>query len=159
MTTLNTNPCRFSASAVERFEARLNKTATCWLWTGAVIVHGYGNLRIRDDNTAAHRMSWELAYGPVPEGLWVLHRCDVKLCVRPDHLFLGTHRDNMNDMKAKGRQAAGIRHPAAKLTIEAVLTIRCGAHDAAARAELAQINGVSVSTVKAIQNGRLWRHV
>lgn len=70
----------------------------CKIWDGPVS-HGYGQRGKR----RAHRIAYEDAYGPIPEGLGVLHRCDVKLCVEPTHLFLGTQRDNLNDMRAKGR--------------------------------------------------------
>ena len=66
---------------------------------------GYGMFRIKRESYLAHRYSWTLHRGPIPVGLWVLHRCDVPACVNPGHLFLGTHQDNMDDMKRKGRGA------------------------------------------------------
>lgn len=81
----------------------------CWLWTGA-ITKGYGMIGsgLGDRRTLlAHRVSWELCNGPVPAGLHVLHKCDTPACVNPDHLFLGTHTDNMCDMTKKGRQVSG----------------------------------------------------
>lgn len=75
----------------------------CWLWQGAVGSHGYGVIRIDGGNLLTHRLSHELFIGPIPEGLCVLHTCDVRRCVRPDHLWTGTKRDNVLDMVAKGR--------------------------------------------------------
>jgi len=77
----------------------------CWEWTGGTQKPGYGKLGAGGgDNAAyAHRVSWEIHYGPIPEGMRVLHRCDNPPCTRPDHLFLGTQTDNMKDMWAKGR--------------------------------------------------------
>lgn len=80
----------------------------CWLWTASISIAGYGRLMTakvgrQTKLTDAHRVSWVLANGPIPDGLFVLHRCDNKICVRPDHLFLGTNRDNALDCLAKGR--------------------------------------------------------
>ena len=76
----------------------------CWLWTAFTKENGYGQFgRAKHDGVYAHRFSYELHVGPVPEGLCVLHKCDVRSCVRPDHLFLGTERDNAHDRDTKGR--------------------------------------------------------
>ena len=87
----------------KRFWARVNRTDDCWLWTGWKDWGGYGILTVKDKNIKAHRFSWELFFGPIPLGLKVLHKCDVRLCVNPDHLFLGTNLDNSRDMVNKGR--------------------------------------------------------
>lgn len=89
---------------------RIEKTDTCWLWKRAGTTGGYGlgYFRLpgnsRGWNQTAHRVSWMLAYGEIPDGLWVLHRCNVRRCVRPDHLYLGTQIENMRQMSADGRQ-------------------------------------------------------
>lgn len=78
----------------------------CWIWTGAVTTDGYGNIGHPPHvelPTSTHRLAWTLAYGPIPDGAYVLHRCDVRRCVNPEHLFLGSHADNMRDMAEKGR--------------------------------------------------------
>lgn len=93
----------------ERFWDKVDKSADCWLWTSAKNMDGYGEMLVgRGSNgrykwERAHRMSYRLAIGPIPKGLWVLHRCDNPPCVRPDHLFLGTAADNAHDRDAKGR--------------------------------------------------------
>ncbi len=84
----------------------------CWIFHGAITDVGYGRLWVNKVRWLAHRFAWTIANGPIPDGKWVLHRCDVRACVRPDHLFLGDHDDNMADMARKGRAANGDRHGA-----------------------------------------------
>ena len=82
----------------------------CWVFRGAITESGYGRLWVNKKRWLAHRLAWTVANGPIPDALWVLHRCDVPTCVRPDHLFLGDHVANMVDMVSKGRAARGDRH-------------------------------------------------
>lgn len=98
----------------ERFEEKYvpEPNTGCWFWIAAVIGRGYGQFRYQGRLWVAHRVSWELAYGPVPAELWVLHKCDQPCCVNPEHLFLGTHDDNMDDMVRKARSASGVRNGA-----------------------------------------------
>lgn len=151
-------------SPVERFWARVNQSGECWLWTGQRI-HGYGRLRLRtpegrDRYIPAHRVSWELANGPIPPGLRVLHRCDVPACVRPEHLFLGTPTDNVADMVAKGRQQRGDHAALAKLTAAQVLEIRrLVASREATQAELARRYGVKPGTISSVVLRTTWRHL
>ena len=93
-------------TTVERFWGKVKKTDSCWLWTGSRQgKYGYlhqGSHSVRSP-IRPHRFSWEIHFGKIPEGLWVLHHCDVPLCVRPDHLFLGDRKANMLDAARKGR--------------------------------------------------------
>lgn len=87
-------------SDAERFWPSVQKRSEgCWLWTAGRIGNGYGIFRRK----LVHRVSWTLTNGPIPEGMFVCHHCDTPLCVNPAHLFLGTHQDNMRDMRQKGR--------------------------------------------------------
>lgn len=99
----------FGLTLEERFWSKVDQSGDCWLWTACLFQRGYGCFRMKHANVAAHRIAWELAFGPVPPGLWVLHHCDIRACVRPSHLFLGDHAANMADMVAKGRAKGG--HP------------------------------------------------
>lgn len=100
-------------SLLERFEDKFipEPNSGCWLWMGAITRGGYGHIRKRVNNvnkmTRAHRVSYELYKGPIPEGLQVLHTCDNPICVNPNHLFLGTNQDNVDDKVSKDRHSFG----------------------------------------------------
>lgn len=89
----------------ERLWAKVRRSDGCWEWTGKRLPRGYGQIRINEPRVMVltHRVSYELAFGPIPEGMNVCHRCDNPPCVRPDHLFLGTTQENATDRKLKGR--------------------------------------------------------
>lgn len=96
----------------ERFWAKVRKSSNCWEWTGAKNTKGYGNVSVWKVGTfKAHRIAWQLSYGPIPDGKCVLHHCDNPGCVRPDHLWLGTNLDNIRDMWKKGRARPGVIGP------------------------------------------------
>ena len=133
----------------------------CWLWTGSK-VRGYGRFGFRSKDQLAHRVSWILTHGEIPDGLLVLHRCDVKACIRPSHLFLGTQQDNMDDMVFKQRQNAprGERSGQAKLTEKDVQSIR-EYHEAKVFTQkvLGEIFGISRRQIYSIVRREHWRHV
>jgi len=108
---------------VKGYWSRVNRTENCWNWDGAK--RGpYGGLHWDNKHLLAHRVSWQLANGEIPEGMCVCHKCDNPLCVNPEHLFLGTKTDNNKDRDSKKRQATGERNAASKLTADDICFIR-----------------------------------
>lgn len=133
----------------------------CWLWQAA-IVKGYG--KFKDDNRkhlASHRIAYELTYGPIPEGLLVCHECDTPLCCNPAHLFVGTPKDNMQDMVKKGRKgdAKGVKHGGAILTDEQVIEIRRLSNAGHSGKELARQFGVGDTQIYRIVHRLRWSHI
>lgn len=134
-----------------------NPDGGCWVWTASVNERGYGRFWIaRLGVMKAHRFSWEMANGAIPRGLFVLHRCDVPACVRPDHLFLGTAKDNARDAIAKGRGWLGALNSQARLTEDVVRQIRDS--DLSAR-EIAAAFGISVNHVSQLRLRKRWAHI
>jgi HNH endonuclease len=130
---------------------------SCWLWTAGLHKHGlpYGKFKLNGKTVAAHRVAWELANGE-PPNLLVLHRCDVPRCVRPSHLFIGTHADNKQDCVNKQRHAAGERNGRAKLSRADVEAIRKQL-SYRAQCEIALSFGVSHQLISRIKLGGVWR--
>lgn len=134
----------------------------CLIWRGALNAGGYGLISIHGGNRSVHRVSFEEYKGPIPPGLLVLHSCDNRRCIEPEHLFAGTHQDNTDDMVAKGRdrRACGEDHHNAKLTQVGAAAIRaryvCSDRNNGASA-LAREFGLSMGAVQAVVKGRTWR--
>ena len=128
----------------------------CRLWTGALHNQGYGQVRYQGKVRKAHRVAWERAYGQIPDGMHVLHRCDNPPCVELSHLFLGTNTDNIADKVTKGRaqRLIGEAHPLTRLTASQVAAIRIS--DKTHRV-LAAEYGVSRSCISMIRCGKNWR--
>lgn len=137
------------------------KTETCWLWTGGVAGKGYGQFgKNNGQRFDSHRFSYELHIGPIPEGLFVCHTCDVPRCVNPEHLFLGTNQDNMQDAARKGRTTIGERNPRAKLTEEDVIELRSLWEPYQVTFQmLAEVYGVTDSSIRAAVLGVTWKHI
>lgn len=129
----------------------------CWIWIGHINDSGYGMLKHQGLTTRAHRHSYSIYIGPIPAGMHVLHKCDVRSCVNPDHLFLGTNQDNVDDREGKGRgnqwKVRGSKHCRARLCEAQVLFMR---GSSASASELADVFGVSAKTVYDILSGRKW---
>lgn len=143
----------------ERFweKVEIRNSDDCWLWRGALSSHGYGNLGSGDGKTLrAHCVSFELAYGGLPPGCVICHRCDSPACVNPNHLYAASQAANLGDMAAKGRSAHGERSAAARLSESAVLTIRSSARK---QIDLAKQLGVSPMTISYAKRRLAWRHL
>lgn len=149
---------------MQRFWDKVEKTDTCWNWTASSRGHGYGALKFRGKIWDAHRVSWILANGEIPEGLFICHHCDNRKCVRPSHLFLGTPRDNVRDAMNKGRMVPkgfftlGYIPKGRKLTMEQVKMIReCFFEKGETKRALARRFGVDEKGIRLIIKGETYK--
>jgi hypothetical protein len=145
----------------ERFWKLVSKSDGCWLWAGTVTKWGYGRFWAgHRRQLAAHRVAWELTNSPLRDDECVLHKCDVRACVNPSHLFIGSKADNMKDRDAKGRQVKGERVNLAKLTDSQVAEIRAAwTGERGQRLAMMRRYNIGSSALWAIIKGRTWRHV
>jgi hypothetical protein len=127
----------------------------CWPWLAATDKDGYGRFELPGHRQAtAHRFAYEIAVGPIPKGQSVLHHCDNPSCVRPDHLFIGTHMDNMQDAMRKDRKYTD--HPNSKLTVEQVRIIKAELRKGVSQESLARQFHVNSGTIWFIAHGVTW---
>lgn len=135
----------------------------CIEWTGARFKTGYGMVSGRGKPRRAHRVAYEEAYGPIPDGLFVLHSCDNRICINPEHLHLGTNADNMREMSERKRSRwegiGGSAHPASKLTETIVSEIKKRLRQGETMAALAREFGFTHAGIRSIKIGRTWSHV
>lgn len=143
----------------QRFWERVEKTDECWNWVGTINSSGYGLLPYRYKRIRAHIVSYELHVSKVPDDLCVLHKCDNRKCVRPDHLFLGTRDDNMADMVAKNRSPQGERNARATLTVQDVLRIRSMYAKGSTPKILGDRFNVLPSHILLIVRRKRWKHI
>lgn len=155
----------------QRFEQQYvpEPNSGCWLWLGHVPTK-YGTMSVGGKSVRAHRLSFEMHKGPIPDGLYVCHTCDVPTCVNPDHLFLGTHLENMQDMARKGRnlknnslaapgkvtRPKGERHSQAKVSQRDIEAIRARHAAGERQADLAKTFGLHRTQVCRIVNNKSW---
>ncbi len=141
----------------------------CWIWTGARLKgkYDYGVFTIGRGQgvVRSHRFAWSYVHGDIPEGMFVLHKCDRPCCVNPDHLFVGNQKDNMDDMQSKGRRAVGDlvsskgeKNPKAKLTEHDIHEIR-RLRPFMSLTQLAARFRVHIATIKRVMNGKRWSHI
>lgn len=140
----------------DRFWKYVKKTKSCWDWLGAKR-QGYGAMNVQGKSKPVHRISWEMHYGGIPEGNLVLHKCDNRSCVNPDHLYLGNYQDNVDDMWNRNRAPRGQQR-----TNQSVLTdtkVRQIRQDTGSVRALAKKYGVSTTTIWAVRNRKIWKHL
>lgn len=151
---------RPTEDTIARFWAKVKKTDTCWLWTASCFGGGYGQFTSRRYGSQrkhyAHRFSWELHFGPIPKGAECLHKCDVRACIRPDHLFLGSQADNLTDARQKGRLDETLPRTR-KLTYDDRLAIYHAPRFRGVNAYLAREYGVTKAAITHIRKGRFAR--
>ena len=151
------------AARLEKYSMPVTETG-CWLWCGASLNAGYGLMWAHGRNELAHRLAYEVAFGAIPKGLHVLHKCDTPACINPSHLFVGTRSDNMQDMMAKGRRGdtalRGEANHFSKLTESDVSAIRVEyARGGISQRNLAAKRGLDELTIYRIVNRKSWKHV
>jgi hypothetical protein len=150
---------------LERFNAKWTPEpfSGCWLWTGEMQAKGYARIAFNGKPALAHRVSWFLHNGQIPDGLDVCHRCDVRSCVNPAHLFIGTRRDNMQDALRKGRMKFPLTHgehnTSAKLTEGKVIALRLLAKSGLQYKVLGEIFGITPEAASYAAKGITWPHV
>ena len=142
-----------------RFWEKVKKTKTCWNWIGSIDDRGYGSIGVNGITKRAHRLSYEMKKnGPIPKGMFVCHKCDNRACVNPNHLFLGTAKDNTQDMINKGRDvhAIGENAGSTKLTKRQVLEIRKRYANGESTRQLAKDFPISHGSIWKIVAGKTW---
>lgn len=131
----------------------------CWIWMGKPKKSGYGVMRFNGKYELSHRISWLIHFGVIPNNLWVLHHCDNKLCVNPNHLFLGTIIDNDKDRYNKSREAKGENHGNSKFSNDDILKIRRMRIDGHSYAEIGQLFGSNKGHIQKICLHKIWVHI
>ena len=133
----------------------------CWGWSGLISNKGYSSINIRGAKTGAHRASWMIHNGHIPDGIFVCHRCNNRSCTNPNHLFLGTHQDNMDDMIKKGRTKIlrGEDCPWTNLDNKTVSRIKADLKKNIPNKYIIKIYGISKGVLDKIKSGKSWRHV
>ncbi|MEG5043460.1 HNH endonuclease [Microcoleus sp. B4-C1] len=151
--------CRRNLPIQEKIQQHIISKEDCWI-TDLSSPKGYPRIGHNQKMRKVSRVMFELHYGEIPEGMYVCHKCDNRACVNPEHLFLGTHQDNMADMVKKNRQAKGSNQGSSKLTEKQVAEIKfLLAEGKLMQKEIAQKFGIRPSYVSAIKCGKKWKHL
>lgn len=139
---------------------KIKRSDECWEWTKYKLKNGYGEMGINNKVYLVHRIVYEQIYGYIPDGLYILHKCNNPSCCNPKHLYLGTQKDNMKQMSEDGRSARGEKSSSAKLKVEDVLEIRkLYSTEKYYHWELGEMFGVSRQQITKILNNQNWKHI
>ena len=151
----------FDADFIARFEAKLDKSGDCWLWTASCAGKGYGQMKLPKQRKQeySHRLAYMIYKGPIGDNQYVCHTCDNPRCCNPDHLFLGTSQDNHDDMAKKNRSTHGEKNPSAKLSEKDVLEIAACLAAGMSQSKIARAFGVHQVTISKINRGHRWSRV
>lgn len=157
-------PHHYTTQHIENFQKRFKVAESgCHEWHAAHNIRGYGRFNIDGKLYGAHRVAWELANGPIPEGMFVCHHCDNPKCVNPEHLFLGTASDNMRDASRKGRVVRppnmGELHDRARLTEVDVVEIRLAYSNGESQYSIARRYHVARTTIESVVSRKTWKHI
>ncbi|MBP8292296.1 MAG: HNH endonuclease [Caldilineaceae bacterium] len=152
---------QYTTKDLARFYSKIQVMPNgCHEWIGTVVDTGYGHMSFgARKQVLAHRMAWEVANGPIPAGACILHRCDCRRCVNPDHLFLGSNKDNSHDAMDKGRLPFGTKIGTAKLTDDAVKEIRALSASGMGLVAIGERFGVGKTTIWRVVHREHWKHV
>lgn len=156
---LNRRSLSHGKGLAARLEIYAHKTESCWIWTGPRNRSGYGVTGVRGIPSLAHRLLWEMLNGEIPPGMFICHRCDIPSCINPKHLFLGTPKDNSQDMVRKNRvsRPIGELHPQAKIKNRDVRKIRSLAARGISQASIAKMYNMHQASISYMVNGKTWR--
>lgn len=142
----------------QKLFSKIKQVNDCWEWQGSLHRQGYGNFPYKNSGQLAHRVSWILFNGEIPSGMNICHKCDNPPCVNPDHLFVGSYQDNINDMFRKGRKNhQGENHPKVKLSSSQVLEIRELLNKKITQEEICKKYGITNGHVGSIKHKRTWK--
>ena len=147
-----------------RFWSKVNKLSPeeCWPWIGAKSSWGYGNFRFRKKPWPAHRVVWVLNHGEIPKGMYICHKCDNPPCCNPDHLFMGTPKENTADMFNKGynhNHLRGSNHPLARFNENEILEIKKLLHHGVKQTHIARMFNTRQSHISKIKRNEIWGYL
>ena len=144
---------------LRNFWKKVDKTDSCWNWTGCLQSNGYGQIRIDGVARYSHRLSYEMHNCEIPEDKHILHKCDNRKCVNPEHLFLGNQASNMADCAAKKRNAYGTRNGLSKVTEEQLADIKSLLNDGVSCKCISEKYNLHYNTIYKIKKGITYKYV
>lgn len=153
----NTRICR--PDPITRIFMKTEVTDTCWLYKGAINSWGYGSIRIDGKTLHVHRFLYETFFGPLGKNQLCCHTCDVPNCINPAHIFIGSSKDNSDDMRRKNRAAIGSKQGKSKLKEDDIIKIFLLRKEGTLQKEIAKLFGVTPSIINLILNRKIWKHV